>query len=1031
MHFTDLFIRRPVLAIVVSLMILVVGIKSGQSLSVRQYPKTENAVVTVTTTYYGADPDIVAGFITTPLENAIAQASGIDYMTSTSLSGTSTITINLVLNYDADKALTEISTKVNSVLNQLPSGTQQPVMTIQTGQTTDAYYYGFQSETLPLNRVTDYVVRVVQPKIQSVPGVQTAELIGAKNYALRAWLDPKKLAALGVTPTEVSQAMTANDYIAGLGNTKGQMVQVNLTASSNLHTLTEFQNLVIKQANGAIVRLKDVAKVTLGDDDYDSYARVKSKKSVVMGIQVAPDANILTVLAGVRAAFAELEPNYPTGITGELGFDTSDFVNNSINEVVSTLIEATLIVTVVVFAFLGSLRSVIIPVVTIPLSLVGTLIMMLLFGFSINLLTLLALVLAIGLVVDDAIIVVENVNRHIDNGMKPVPAAILAARELGGPIIAITLVVAAVFVPIGFQGGLTGALFSEFAFTLVGAVTVSAVIALTLSPMMCSRLLKPRDPANRTWQDRLVDFIDRNFERLRLGYERRLSGTLNYRAVTLVFCCIVIASLYFLFTSAQNELAPQEDQGFIINIATPAPNATIDQKLMYADEVYKALASFPEEQLVFQIATPGTFINGMVLKPWDARKRTAIELQPLVQNQVNEIAGVRVVSVQPPSLPGSGGALPLQFVITTPKPFEDLSAVSRSFMQAALQTGQFIFLDNDLKIDNPQSTIVIDRDKAATLGLNMNDVGGALGTMLGGGYVNYFDLDGRSYKVIPQVQQRERLNPDQLLNYYVQSAGGASVPLSTIATVKTRTIPESLNHFQQANEATISGVTMPGVALGDAIKALQDLAAKTLPPGYAVDFGGQSRQFVQESSSFLVTFALALIIVYLALAALFESFRDPLIILISVPMSLAGALIFIALGVGGATLNIYTEVGLVTLMGLISKHGILIVEFANGLQLEGKTRREAAELAAGIRLRPILMTTAAMVLGVIPLIVASGAGAVSRFNLGLVIATGISIGTLFTLFIVPAVYSLIATDHTRARQEAADKEAFEGLPEAL
>ncbi len=1027
MHFTDLFIRRPVLATVISLMMLVIGLRAGESLSVRQYPKTENAVVTVSTTYYGADPDVVAGFITTPLENVIAQASGIDYMTSSSQSGTSKITVNLVLNYDSDKALTEINTKVNSVLNQLPAGTQQPVLAIRIGDSVDSMYFGFLSEVMSPNQITDYLVRVVQPKLQAVPGVQIAEIVGAKNYALRAWLDPQKLAALGLTATQVGQALQGNDYIAGLGNTKGQMIQVNLTASTNLHTLTEFQNLVLKQVNGAVVRLKDVANVTLGDDDYESQANLYGRKSVFIGIQVTPTANLLEVLKGCRDAYESIKPEFPTGLESTVGYDSSDFVNAAISEVERTLIEAALIVTVVVFAFLGSLRSVLIPAITIPLSLVGTLVMMLIFGFSINLLTLLALVLAIGLVVDDAIIVVENVNRHIDEGLMPIPSAILAARELGGPIIAMTVVLAAVYVPIGFQGGLTGALFTEFAFTLVGAVTASAIIALTLSPMMCSRLLTAHVVGARGWQDRLIDAIDHNFERVRNFYERLLRSALQTLPVIVVFAAIVLGSLFFLFTSAKTELAPNEDQGFIGSLATTAPDATLEQKQIYARQIYDKLAVYPEEYIAFQIVTPGPFITGMVMKPWNQRKRTTGTMLPLVQQDMSQIAGARIVSFLQPPLPGSTGALPVQFVIGTAQPFDKLNDVSQKFIQEAQKSGMFIFLDNDLKLDQPQSTVVIDRDKTAALGLQMSDVGSAMGALLGGGYLNYFSLDGRSYKVIPQVQQRSRLNTDQLLNYYIPTASGTPVPLSTIATITTKTIPESLNHFQQLNEASISGVPMPGVSMGEAVKYLQDLAKRTLPQGYSVDYGSQSRQYIQESSSFLATFGFALIVIFLSLAALFESFRDPLIILVSVPMSLAGALVFIALGIGGATLNIYTEVGLVTLMGLISKHGILIVEFANGLQLQGKSKREAVELAAGIRLRPILMTTAAMVFGVVPLIVSTGAGAVSRFNLGLVIAAGMSIGTLFTLFVVPAAYVLLATDHSRLRAEAEERESFEGL----
>jgi len=1012
-NFTDIFIRRPVLASVVSLLILVIGLRSLGSLPVLQYPQTQNTVVTVTTVFYGADPAVVAGFITTPLENAIAQANGIDYMSSSSQSSVSTITIYLRLNYEADKALTEINTKISSVINQLPAGTLQPQLTVKVGQTVDAMYLAFDSDVLTRNKITDYLVRTVQPKLQALHGVQTAEILGGQNFALRAWLDPAKLAAYGLTGADVTTALAQNDFISGLGATKGQMVQVNLTASTNLHTAEEFAELILKQSGDAIVRLKDVANVMLGADDYETQVGFDGRSAVYIGIQVAPAANLLDVIADVRKAFPRLQAQLPQGLTAAIVYDATSFVNSSIEEVVFSLGEALAIVTLVVFIFLGSLRSVAIPTLAIPLSLIGAFAAMLMFGFSINLLTLLALVLGIGLVVDDAIIVVENVNRHLAEGQTPTEAALLAARELGGPIVAMTVVLVAVYVPIGFQGGLTGALFTEFAFTLVGAVTVSAVVALTLSPMMGSRLLKPPNPDGAGWQERLTRFIDEWFDRLLQLYRRMLHASLDALPVTGVFALIVLCSIYFLYAGASSELAPQEDQGIIIAASTLAPNATLDQKLLYTRQAYKIFSAHPETGHVFQIDAPGQSIAGMVFKPWSERARTTIELQPVVQQELSGVAGARIAAFQLPPLPGSQG-LPVQFVLTTTEPFERLHLVAKDMLQSALQSGMFIFLDTDLKIDNPQSTVEIDRNRAAQLGLRMSDVGNSLGAMLGGGYVNYFSLDQRSYKVMPQVQQRSRLNAQQLLDYYVANVNGVPVPLSSIARIVTTTTPESLNHFQQLNSAMLMGVVMPGVAQADALTLLRNLAQAKLPQGYSVDYAGLSRQYVQESSGFAFTFAFSLIIIYLALAALFESFRDPLIILVSVPMSIAGALIFISIGVGGASLNIYTQVGLVTLMGLISKHGILLVEFANDMQLRGGSKREAIERAAAIRLRPILMTTAAMVLGVIPLIVASGAGAVSRYNMGLVIASGLSIGTLFTLFVLPAVYMLFAANHSRA-----------------
>jgi multidrug efflux pump len=1014
--FTDIFIERPVLASVVSLAILVLGLRSVGLLPVLQYPQTQNAVVTVTTTYFGADPSLVAGFITTPLENSIAQANGIDYMTSSSRQSVSTITAALRLNFDVDKALTEINTKVNAVLNQLPPGSQQPVLTVKVGQTFAAMYIGFASDVLSPNKITDYLIRVVQPKLQAVEGVQTAEILGGKLFALRAWLDPDKLAAYGLTAADVSAALAANNFLSAVGATKGQMVQVNLTASTDVRNLDQFRNLIVKQQGGAVVRLSDVANVTLGSEDYDSEVGFDGKKAVYIGINVAPAANLLDVIARVHKAWPDIHAQLPQGLQGEIVYDSTKFVNSAIEEVVWTLAQALIIVTLVVFAFLGSARSVLIPTVAIPLSLVGTFTVMFALGYSINLLTLLALVLAIGLVVDDAIIVVENVSRHLEEGMRPVQAAVLAARELANPIIAMTIVLVAVYLPIIFLSGLTGALFTEFAVTLVGAVTMSAVVALTLSPMMSAKLLKPHDSTARSWDAKLVLLLDRTFDALHRRYERFLHGTLNWVPVTAVFSAVVLGSIYPLWVTSKDELAPPEDQGVLIMSAQAAPNSTLQQRQLYSRAVYETFVKHPETEHVFQLDIPGQLLAGMVLKPWSERKATAAKLLPPVQQELGQITGVRPAVFQPPPLPGAFG-FPVQFVIQTTEPFERLNEVASAFAQEAQKSGMFFFIDNDLRYDLPQSTVVIDRELTAQLGLTMKDVGGALSSLLGGGYVNYFSFFDRAYKVIPQVQQVDRLNADQLNSTYIRTPSGEAIPLSTVVHITTKTIPQSLNRFQQQNAATISGVPFIGVTQGDAIEYMQKLAARTLPQGYSVDYAGQSRQYIQESSALLFTLGFALIIIFLALAAQFESFRDPFIILVSVPMSICGALIFVnlfgTLGVGAVSLNIYTKVGLVTLIGLISKHGILIVEFANNLQRQGLSKREAVEKAAGIRLRPILMTTGAMVLGVVPLLTASGAGAVSRFNMGLVISTGIAIGTLFTLFVVPAMYLLVAADHSK------------------
>ena len=1037
MNFTDLFVKKPVLATVVSLLILVIGLRAVMSLPIRQYPRTENAVVTVTTAYYGADPDVVAGFITQPLEAAIAQANGIDYITSASTNSLSTITVNLRLNYDYNRAVTEITSKISSVLNRLPPQSQQPALQVQVGQIVPAMFLAFRSDVLQPNQITDYLVRVVQPKLQAVPGVQTVNFFGARNFALRAWLDPAKLAAYGLTAADINQSLATNDYISGLGNTKGQMVQVNMTASTGVHSVDEFRDLVIKQQNGAVVRLSDVATIVLGAEDYNTNISFNGQSSIGMSIDIAPDANLLDVTKGVQDVFPQIQSQLPQGLEGAIVYDAAQFVRSAISEVEATIIKTLVIVMLVVFAFLGSLRTVMIPIVAIPLSLIGAFIMMLVLGFSINLLSLLAMVLAIGLVVDDAIIVVENVHRHINEGAKPFDAALQAARELAGPIIAMTAVLVAVYLPIAFQGGLTGALFIEFAFTLVGTIVISTVVALTLSPMMCSRLLKAHGEEDKGLQARISRFIDARFDGLHRFYSRRLHGVLNYRPVVYVFSATVIVGIAALWMTTRSELAPQEDQGFIFGFGAPSPTATADQYRRYSQGIYENLRTDQSIDQTFQLDSPFQLIKFFVLKPWDQRDQTSSAVQKDVQRAVTQYPVFNnFVVFQPPPLPSSFGA-PVQFVVSTTESYDRLNDAVQNLLAELRKSEKFFFLDADLKIDRPQVTVEIDRDKAGLLGLSMSDVGNALSAMLGGGYVNYFIMEGRSYRVMAQADQPFRLNPSQILSYYIKTPNGSLVQLSTVAHITQKTTPESLAHFQQLNSATINAAPGFGMTQGDALTLMQQTAARMLPQGYIIDYAGASRQYVQESSGFLTLLLFSLVLIFLALAALFESFRDPFVILISVPMSIAGALaamhLVSALSIfypdvmqfGGATINIYTLVGIVTLAGLISKHGILIVDVANRLQREGHAKREAVETAAAIRLRPILMTTAAMAFGVVPLLLSTGAGAVARFAMGLVIFSGISIGTLFTLFVVPTFYVLIARDYSRVRMRA---EALHPVP---
>jgi multidrug efflux pump len=1003
MNWTDIFIRKPVLSLVVSALVLVFGLKAIGSLPVNQYPQTQNAIVTISTAYYGADPETIAGFITQPLEASIAQAQGIDYLSSTSVSGVSTIVATLKLNYDSNSALTQIQTQISAVKNQLPPQAQQPVLTVQVGQSTAAMYMGFYSDQLPNNAITDYLLRVVKPKLDSVQGVQNAEIIGGRKFALRAWLDREKMAGLGLGADDVYSALSANNYLSAVGSTKGDMVAVDLVAGTDLHTLEEFRKLVVKKDGVNIVYLDQVATVSLGSEDYNTNVAFSGRRSVFIGIKVAPQANLLDVAERVREALPDIQKQLPIGMTGKIVYDSTEFITSSIDEVVLTLIEALVIVTAVIYLFLGSVRAVAVPVIAMPLSLIGTFFLMQVLGYSINLLTLLALVLAIGLVVDDAIIVVENVDRHMKEGKSPLEASLIAARELGSPILAMTVVLIAVYIPIGFQGGLTGALFTEFAFTLASAVAVSGLIALTLSPMMCSRIFTEEQEASA-----FVKKIDQIFEKVHHSYQSTLRELLSTWQVIIVLGAILLGGVAYLYATSRSELAPTEDQGIVLMQASGPPNSTVNQMQTYADQIYAIASAEPEYEQAFQITSPTSSFGGILLKDWSERSRNATKFQQDMQQKWNSIAGARVAAFQFPALPGAQG-FPVQVVINTTESYEQLNEISQAVLDKARRSGNFFYVDTDLKIDKPQDVLVIDREKVAALGMTQQQVGSALSAALGGGYVNYFSVAGRSYRVIPQVKQVDRLNPDQILDYYIRTPSGAMIQARTIASIKQRVVPQSINHFQQLNSATISGVSTPFVSQAEVLEFMRQALKEVAPNGYSMDYAGPSRQFMAESGGFLVTMFFAILIVFLVLAAQFESFRDPIVILVSVPLALFGALIFINLGF--TTLNVYTQVGLVTLMGLISKHGILIVQFANELQAAGRSKLEAIIEASSVRLRPILMTTAAMVLGVLPLVIASGAGAAGRQSMGIVIFTGLSIGTLFTLFVVPAMYLFIGADH--------------------
>lgn len=1019
MKFTDLFIKRPVVAIVVNLIILLAGFQAIKLLNVRQYPRSDSAIVTVQTIYVGANADLVRGFITTPLERVISSVDGIDYIESASSQGLSNITVHLKLNYDTNAALTQIQSKVNQVRNDLPTESESPIINVETSDNRFAsMYLSFFSKDFDQNQITDYLTRVVQPKLASIKGIQRADILGARTFAMRIWLKMDRMAALNITPVEVSAALQANNYLSAIGNTQGSMTAINLVANTNLNRKEEFQELVVRQQNGTVVRLKDIADVVLGAEDYNSDVRFKGDTATFMGLWVLPTANAIDVIKDVRKALPDIEKALPSGMKIGIGYDGTEYINDAIKEVFKTLAETLVIVILVIYLFLGSLRSVIIPVMAIPISLIGAVFLMLVFGFTINLLTILAIVLAVGLVVDDAIVVVENVERHLHDGMSPVNAAILSARELFGPIIAMTVTLAAVYAPIGIQGGLTGTLFREFAFTLAGAVMVSGVVALTLSPMMASVMLREGDSHKG-----FSGWVNKRFDGLRQRYLRILEGTLNYRPITITLWILFSLLIVPFYLFSLEELAPKEDQGIVFGIVQAAPNSTIEQTTLYTEITNDLFLSFPETANTFQITNPTFGFSGMLTVPFSERTKTTEELATEAFGKLSAVPGVRVITTTPEPLPG-GSDFPVDFVISsTAEPLELLDYANK-LVEAAFASGIFIFADTDLKYDQPQSEIVFDRDKVASLGLNLQQVGADLGTLMGGGFVNRFSIQGRSYKVIPQLKRSERLNPDQLEELYVTGPGGKLVQLSTFATLETTTQPRQLNRFQQLNSAKIQGVLPPGVTADSALKMLEAKAAEILPKNYVIDYAGSSRQLRKEANTFVYTLILAIILIFLVLAVQFNNFTDPVIILLgSVPLAVAGALLFSFLGF--TTINIYSKVGLITLVGLIAKNGILIVEFSNKLQETGLSKLRAAIEASGTRLRPILMTSVATVVGHFPLIIAAGPGAAARNSIGIMLVTGMIIGTLFTLFVVPAIYVVLAKDH----QKHTTKDAITPLPE--
>ena len=1019
MSFSDIFIRRPVLSTVLAFMILLLGFQGIFNLSVRQYPEVEETVITITTVYPGASADLIQGFITAPISAAVSTTENVDYVTSQSRPSTSIVTVQMKLGSNPDTALTEVMSKVQQVRGQLPSDAKDPTIVKGTGMQFAIMYLAMQNPNMSAEELTEYIQRVIRPRMSTIEGVAEVQVLGAANYSMRVWIDPVKLAARGLTAAEVLQAINASNFLSAPGKTKNEYVTYSITMKSTLQTPEAFAELPLKSENGNVVRLRDVANVELGAESTDTVVNFNGEPGTFIGIFPTPSANPLNTAAAVIKELPGISASLPEGMTITMVYDSTETISASIDEVFKTIAEAVAIVIVVILLFLGSFRSVLMPVVTIPLSLIGVCFILLMMGYSINLLSLLAMVLAIGLVVDDAIVVVENIHRHMEEGMTPMQAAFKGMREIFGPVVAMTITLAAVFAPLAFTGGLTGSLFREFAVTLAGAVVLSGIIAVTITPMMSARILKSGS------HSRFAALVDRTFERVANRYERLVAGSLNYRPVTLLVVIALVSVTGFMFFKTSTELAPEEDSGALFSLVTAPRYATSEYTSLYTDQIRDLTKDLPELKTNFSIVGMGGQTNSgfsvWALKDWADRDRSQKQIQQDIQGRLSKVSGVEALVFAPPSLPGAGGGLPISLVIQSTGDPSQVYEVAEQIKEKAQASGRFIVVQNSLSFNAPQVTVTIDRDRAAALDLSVRDIGTTLSLLVGGGSIAEFDRDSNSYDIIMQVPEQYRDNPEKLGEFFVRSVNGKMVPLSAVVSISTNASPASIDQFNQLNSATIAALPVPGVTTGDGLKAIEDIARPLLPAGFFIDYSGQSRLEKGQGSSILIAFGLAVVVIYLVLAAQFESFRDPLIVLMSVPLSIFGAMVPLNLGLG--TLNIYTQVGLITLIGLITKHGILLVEFANQQREEhGLSKFDAIVASAKVRLRPILMTTAAMSLGVVPLIIASGAGAAARYSMGLVIFTGILVGTMFTLFVVPMFYTFLASPHASKSVSSGNEE---------
>ena len=1005
MRAMEVFVRRPVIAIVVNLALVLIGLRAATQLPVQQYPRIESSSVIITTVYIGASAEGIRGFVTTPIERAVSSITGVDYVESTSVPGLSTVTVRLKLNHPSTVALAEVGNRLDQVRSELPSEVESPVVEIQRADRPYAtFYVSATSDAMTPSQLTDYLSRNVQPRLSTLANVQRVGLEGARPQAMRIWLDVERLSAFGLSATDVENALRRNNFLAAVGRTKSSQIQVDLLVNTDLRSVEEFQRLIVRESEDRIVRISDIGRVELGAEDETSNVRHNGKDAVYLSVWPLPGTNEISLAYALRAELDAIKPQLPAGSDISLAYDGTVYMENSLKEITTTFAETVAIVGIIVFLFLGSWRSALVSLVAIPISLIGAMAAMIAMGFSLNLLTLLAIVLSVGLVVDDAIDVVENVSRHMREGKGRIEAALISTRQLLAPIISMTITLAAVYAPIGLLSGLTGVLFKEFAFTLAVAVIVSGFVAVTLSPIMSAYTVPEGGQ-----ESRYARFVNSALDRLAAAYGRALDVVLTFRTQILTFGAFVCLLAVPLYAFSGKELAPVEDEGFIFLIVNSAPDASLAYTSSHMDKVFEVGKSLPEFDAMFEIVFPSNGFGGFLFKNWHDRKRSAHEIQPQVFGAVSQIKELQIFPVLPPALPGAGN-FDVELVMKGPGTPDEMAGYAGQIVGAAFGSGQFMFADTDLKIDLPQIRVIVNRERVADLGLDLADVGQQLGTLVAGNYVNRFTVDGRAYKVIPQVGVDARAAASRILDYKVQTRDGKQVSLSSLATLEAFTAPRTLARFQQSDSFRVFGGAASGVTKAQALEILEGAARNILPPGYTIDYAGESRQIKQEGTTLAGTLGFAILLIYLVLAAQFGSFRDPLVVLAgSVPLALSAALVFTFFGF--TTINIYSQIGLITLVGLIAKNGILIVAFANMLQEQGADKFAAIRDAAKTRLRPILMTSAATIFGHLPLVFVTGAGAEARNSIGIMLVSGMTIGTIFTLFILPAVYLVFAARH--------------------